>query len=38
MKWLTDISRANPLDDKGYVHVGMVRLEVEAEKSCQENI
>jgi len=29
---------AYPLDDKGYVHVGMVRLEVEAEKSCQENI
>jgi hypothetical protein len=29
---------AYPLDDKGYVHVEMVRLEVEAEKSCQENI
>ena len=29
---------AYPLDDKGYVHVGMVRLEVEAEKSCQEKI
>ena len=29
---------AYPLDDKGCVHVGMVRLEVEAEKSCQENI
>ncbi len=26
--------RAHPLDDKGNVHVEMVRLEVEAEKSC----
>ena len=30
--------QAYPLDDKGCVHVGMVRLEVEAEKSCQEKI
>jgi trans-aconitate methyltransferase len=29
---------AYPLDDKGCVHVGMVRLEVEAEKICQEKI